>query len=353
MRRAYFGGIHGAANRAEGEHMMKLLTVVIPSYNSESFIEKNVATFLDERLYEKAEVLIINDGSTDKTAELAKRLEDGHRGYIRLIDKENGGHGSGINRGIREAAGKYFKVVDADDWVETEGLVRLAGELDGADADVVVNPYFTIDQATGRKRLVELRALRGIGPECPFDDVMRRNAFLSLPAVTYRTAVLRDNGITVTEKCFYEDWQYGLYPAPYLRTARILEHPVYCYLVGQQSQSVSNESVLKNKDMYFKVLEDMISYYKANRQKCTPLADCYMKNSICTFARSMYNIFLRNYKSEAAMETMLEMDRGLKGVSQTFYDLVGRQNRYIKCLRAGNKAVFSCMGRLMGMYKKL
>lgn len=332
---------------------MKLLTIVVPSFNSELFMRKNIETFLDERLYEKAEILIINDGSTDKTEDFARMLEDEHHGYIRLINKKNGGHGSVINRGIKEAEGKYFKVVDADDWVETENLVRLIDDLERTDADVVINPYFTIDQKTGNKRRVELKTLRGIDSERSFDIIMQRNIFLSISIVTYRTAILRDHGISVTEKCFYEDWQYGLYPVPYLNTVRILPYPVYCYLIGQQAQSISNENVLKNRSMHFHVLKDMISYFEANRNRYTLLVDTYMKNSICTFARSLYNIFLRNYKSEAAFELMLELDCDFMRLSQTFYDLVGRQNRYIKCLRKGNKTVFSCMGRLMSIYKKL
>ena len=109
---------------------MKLLTIIIPSYNTMSFMDKNISTFLDERLFEKTEILIINDGSEDETATLARKYEKKYKGYIRLIDKENGGHGSTINIGIKEAKGKFFKVVDADDWVNTENLVKLIFDLE-------------------------------------------------------------------------------------------------------------------------------------------------------------------------------------------------------------------------------
>ena len=91
---------------------MKVLTVIIPSYNTESFIKKNMTTFIDERIFKKVEILLINDGSKDNTAELAEKYEKDFPGFVRFINKENGGHGSVINRGIQEAQGKYIKVID-------------------------------------------------------------------------------------------------------------------------------------------------------------------------------------------------------------------------------------------------
>ena len=183
---------------------MKLLTITIPSYNTEQFIEKNMKYFLDERLYKKVEILLINDGSTDKTAEKAARYEKKYKNYIRVINKENGGHGSVINRGIREAEGKYFKVIDADDWVSTDNLVKLVSVLEKLNADVVVNPYIKVDQQTGKELLISSGIVSEIGKEVPFEKLLKDKVKLALHSVTYKTELLREHEIQLTEKCFYE-----------------------------------------------------------------------------------------------------------------------------------------------------
>ena len=332
---------------------MKILTIVIPSYNTESFIDKNMRTFLDERLYEKVEILIVNDGSKDKTVELAKKYEDQYSGYIRLINKENGGHGSVINRGIKEAQGKYFKVIDADDWVNTENLVRLVLDLEKTDADVVINPYMIIDQQTQKETICDYKEIQALPPESSFDLLVKKNIRLGLHPVTYKTDILRENHIEVTEKCFYEDWQYDLYPVPYLKTVTIFDYPVYWYLIGQKTQSVDAANALKNIEMSYKVFSDMVDFYEKHKSEYNENIDIYMRKSIGVFLRSIYNIYLRNYRSENVFETMKEMDEKIKSVSQFFYDYVGENNSYIRYIRRGSQRTFVVIGMIMRVYKSI
>lgn len=332
---------------------MKILTIVIPSYNTESFIGKNMNTFLDDRLYEKVEVLIINDGSKDRTAELAKKYEDRYSGYIRLIDKENGGHGSVINRGIKEAQGKYFKVVDADDWVNTENLVRLVSDLEKTNADVVINPHMTINQQTQKEAICDYKEIQSLPPESSFDLLVKKNIHLALHSVTYKTNILRENHIEVTEKCFYEDWQYDLYPVPYLKTVTVLDYPVYWYLIGQKTQSVDAANALKNVEMSYKVFCDMVVFYEKHKTEYGKDLDSYMCQSIGVFLRSIYNIYLRNYRSENIFEIMKVMDGKIKSVSQYFYDYVGKNNTYIRYMRQGGRKTFALTGMMMRVYKSI
>ncbi len=111
--------------------MKKILTVVIPAYNIEKYIENCLDSFVIPEVLEDLEVLIVNDGSKDRSADLAAAYEKRYPNSFRVINKENGGHGSTINRGLLEASGKYFKVVDGDDWVEREAFLRLMDCLKG------------------------------------------------------------------------------------------------------------------------------------------------------------------------------------------------------------------------------
>lgn len=330
---------------------MKLLTIVIPSYNTESFIDKNMKTFLDERLYDKVDLLIIDDGSKDRTKELAGNYAELYRDYVRVISKENGGHGSVINLGIREAKGKYFKIVDADDWINTDNLVRLVIELETSDADVIINPFMIIDQQTQKEQLYSYKEVESLPPESSFDFFLQKSIYLKLHSITYKTSILRKNHIAVTEKCFYEDWQYDLYPVPYIKTVTVLDYPIYWYLLGQKTQSVEAKNAMKNVEMAYTVFCDMAAYYESNKQLYSPLVEKYMENSIGTFLRSIYNIYLRNYKEKDSFALMKIMDSKIRLSSQQFYDFVGNKNPYIKCLRKGSKGAFVLMGFLLSVYK--
>lgn len=332
---------------------MKILTIVIPSYNTESFIDKNMKTFLDDRLYEKVEILIVNDGSKDRTAEIAKNYENQYSGYIRLIDKINGGHGSVINRGIKEAQGRYFKVIDADDWVNTENLVRLVSDLEKTSADVVINPHITIDQQTQKEEFCGYKEIQSLLPESSFDLLVKKNIRLCLHSVTYKTSVLRENHIEVTEKCFYEDWQYDLYPVPYLETVTVLAYPVYWYLIGQKTQSVDAVNALRNVEMSLKVFGDMVDFYEKHKSEYNENLDTYMRKSIGAFLRSIYNIYLRNCREKNVYDIFKSMDQKIKIKSLDFYNYVGASNFYINLMRRSGKITFSLLGVMMSMYKSV
>ena len=127
----------------------KLLTIVVPSYNASKYLDFNLQSFLRPSVPEKLEVIVVDDGSTDETARIADVYHEKYSDTIKVVHKENGGHGSGINAGLRAATGKYFKVVDADDWVDHEALERLLdyiASFDVADADS------DIDTDTARAR---------------------------------------------------------------------------------------------------------------------------------------------------------------------------------------------------------
>ncbi|MCL2190063.1 MAG: glycosyltransferase family 2 protein, partial [Defluviitaleaceae bacterium] len=95
---------------------LMIITFIVPAYNSEGTLEKCLHSLLDKQSQSKIEILIVNDGSTDSTAEIAQVFVNKHPN-CRLINKENGGHGSVINVASKLASGKYIKVIDSDDWV--------------------------------------------------------------------------------------------------------------------------------------------------------------------------------------------------------------------------------------------
>ena len=131
--------------------MDKIISFIIPSYNVEQYLEKCLSSFLNPQAIEQMEVIIVDDGSKDRTARIAEDYVKQYPELFRLISKENGGHGSAINAGTAAAVGRYLKVIDADDWVVTENLKELVDKLAVCTADVVLNPYHQVDMKTGEK----------------------------------------------------------------------------------------------------------------------------------------------------------------------------------------------------------
>ena len=120
---------------------MKVLTLVIPVYNTEKYVKRCLDSILIEDVLEDIEVITVNDGSKDGSVEILRRYEKMYPNSVVVIDKENGGHGSTVNAGLEKATGKYFRVIDSDDWVNSHDFVTFVNKLKNEDADLVVTNY--------------------------------------------------------------------------------------------------------------------------------------------------------------------------------------------------------------------
>ncbi|EOS69041.1 hypothetical protein C818_02918 [Lachnospiraceae bacterium MD308] len=123
----------------------KILTIAISEYNVEKYLDNILSTILDEQILDKIEILLVNDESKDKTKSIGQQYEKRYPDSIYLINKENGGHGSALNKGIELATGKYFKVVDGDEWVDTKEFIKFVKTLENVESDVVATPYVRVN----------------------------------------------------------------------------------------------------------------------------------------------------------------------------------------------------------------
>ena len=123
---------------------MKYISFAIPCYNSESYMEKAICSILAGG--EDVEIIIVDDGSKDGTLEIAKKYEKEYPAIVKAVTKENGGHGDAVNCGLQAATGKYFKVVDSDDWVNKDALLKILETIKkfvdaGTEVDMVIANY--------------------------------------------------------------------------------------------------------------------------------------------------------------------------------------------------------------------
>ena len=157
------------------------------------FWQKCLESFAYRDLEEELEVLVINDGSGDAINAIAMEYVTKYPKIFHLIDKKNGGHGSTVNRGIKEANGRFFKTVDGDDLVAKEGLYHLIDLLKRTDADVVVSDYETFDDRTGQtlERIVMSPKECISGNSYVWSDVCQKQYFV-MHSITYRTSLLKE-----------------------------------------------------------------------------------------------------------------------------------------------------------------
>lgn len=247
--------------------MKKLITFAIAAYNSEKFLDKCLTAFLCKERQEEIEVLIVNDGSKDETENIGKKYEMQYPDIFRVISKENGGHGSTINTAAAQATGKYFKVIDADDWVETENLTAYLDALDKTEADVVLTHYKTIDISDGK--IVNWKMfLEDYTKEYSLADVKAdwksMDRCLTFHGIAYRTDFYRECGTQLAEKVFYEDHQFATIPCCFAKTIKPVDLCLYVYRIGDVNQSVSDKNQYLRRSHTQTVIREMGSFYKNN-----------------------------------------------------------------------------------------
>lgn len=245
--------------------MNKILSFIIPSYNASQFLDKCIPSFVNEEVFEELDVIIVNDGSKDNTQEVAQKYCDMYPGSVRLINQENKGHGGALNTGCAAAVGKYLKVIDADDWVETQNLPEFVKLLRECDSDVVLTHHYTINISNGEVKKWKSYP-KEFGKAYTFDEIMadwkRFDRSLTFHGITYNTKFYHKNAIQLSEHVFYEDHEFATIPCCYARTIIPFDMFIYNYRIGDVQQSVSDENQLKRISHTEAVLKRFIKEYK-------------------------------------------------------------------------------------------
>lgn len=247
----------------------KILTITVPTYNIENYIGKCIESFkaVNSDYYSDFEVLIINDGSTDNSVQVVENLMEDSNLDLRIITKENGGHGSTINRGIKEASGKYFKVIDGDDWINVPEFESLLDKLKEIDTDLVISDYteqHVYNNSTVLKEfssyLTPNQETRGIPTK-----------WTPMHALVYKTSILKDNAITISENTFYVDQEYTMLPLQFVENYIYYKLDIYQYFLGRADQSMNIAVMKKRADHHERVTKRILDLYKEIHVKNTEL----------------------------------------------------------------------------------
>ncbi|MGN0298248.1 MAG: glycosyltransferase family 2 protein [Lachnospiraceae bacterium] len=230
---------------------MKLLSIAIPSYNSEAYMENCVNSLLPGG--DEVEILIVNDGSKDRTGEIADRLEAEHPGIVRAIHQVNGGHGEAVNAGLRNATGLYFKVVDSDDWVNLESYKKILDLLrkvvnENLELDMLISNFVYEKEGAKKKKVMRYAKELPVETFFTWDDIKDFNIgkYILMHSVIYRTEMLKECKMELPKHTFYVDNIYVYYPLPYVKKIYYIDTNFYRYYIGREDQSV-NEKVMTSR----------------------------------------------------------------------------------------------------------
>ncbi len=228
---------------------MKLLTVTVPCYNSQDYMEKCIESILPGG--DRVEIIIIDDGSKDNTGAIADAYAGKYPDIVKVVHQENGGHGEGINQGLRHAAGKYFKTVDSDDALSAD-FVRFLDELERVDSeggvDLFLTNYYYVHADGKGDRSINFSNALPAGRVFTWAETrpFLVDQILMIHTVCFRTDLLRKTGLVLPKKTFYEDNLMVYGNLRYVEKMYYMNTDLYLYTIGREGQSVQ-EDVMKRR----------------------------------------------------------------------------------------------------------
>lgn len=295
----------------QAEDNTKILTIIVAAYNVEAYLDKCIRTLLNVKNRNLLEILIINDGSKDATLQIARNYERDFKQVVRVINKQNAGHGSVINCGIINATGKYLQIVDGDDWVDSANLEQFIDRLVSEDADLVINPAsYDYTDNPAITNIVSYGNLKE-GVLYKFDDLTYQNYGLQgfnprLPTSTYKVDCLRKGDFKLSENCRYVDMEFNTFAISGITTAVYYDLNMYRYLIGREGQSVSIESWKRFWPNHLHVVKRLMNYIGEVQASISPQRCKYLQEHLIFPMMSTQVYIFDQLRLRKEMDSFLE-----------------------------------------------
>lgn len=291
----------------------KLITFLIPCYNSQDYLHKCVDSLLQAANYASIEIIIVNDGSTDKTGEIAEEYSTRFPEMIKVIHQANSGHGEGINQGIHHASGSYFKVVDSDDWLDSTALKKIIKRLQNLEqhggVDVIFSNY-VYEQANGKSPVI-----------MRYRNVMKPNHLLTwndlhscillqyfmMHACIFNMDRVRESNVKLPKNLFYEDNIFTYCVLGVCRKLYYMDVNLYHYLIGREDQSVNEKIMVKRAHHQCRVAISVFKMYNLPEiKKKNPglYRYLYHENEYMLAEAAIFMRLRRTDKSEAVIKKL-------------------------------------------------
>ena len=291
--------------------MQKLLTVAIPSYNSQDYVSRAIESLLPGK--EQVEIIIVDDGSTDDTSKIAEEYIEKYPDSVRLIKKENGGHGDAVMAGLSAATGLYFRVLDSDDWLDKDSLIKYLAVLEEMRdpekaADLVITNYVYEKVNEGKSHPIHYRKTLPTGRLFGWDEVGKwaTGSYILMHSATYRTELARNCGMKLPKHTFYVDHLFVCYPMMKVEKMYYLDVNLYRYFIGREDQSVNEKVMLSRMDQQLRVNRLMLELDTDNIKDKAQREYLYYYTEIVTLATVSFLLRLGTKEDEQVMQSFLD-----------------------------------------------
>ena len=304
--------------------MGKVLSVIVPLYNMEKYLHRCLDSLIleDKDKFYSLEVLVINDGSKDASSLMAHEYQDRYPFVYRVIDKENGNYGSCINRGLKEASGKYVKVLDADDWFDKKELSSFICFLNKSNSDLVISDYCCVNSEGGI--LGDYTFPLPIGSEFGLNTLNDGTIkWLWHQGVTYKLDVFSELGYHQTEGISYTDDEWIYKPIINIRSISYYPHILYWYLRGREGQTFDPKVLYRSYKNRVVVALELIDFYGKHKETCSHSVNRYMTLKLYDRLLPIYNHYLFVVDEFDGYESLRDIDEKLKVNAKSVYDMLG------------------------------
>ncbi len=303
---------------------MKKISFVVPCFNSESYMERCINSLLVGN--EEVEIIIVNDGSTDKTGKIADWYAKKYPTIVKAIHKENGGHGSGVNVGLKNANGTYFKVVDSDDWLDKESLLLLLEKIkkieeEQIEIDLFVCNYIYDHLYEKKQRVMSYKNIFPIGKVCTWNDIHRfkSSQYLIMHSLIYKTSILKKCKLKLPEHTFYVDNIVAYEPLSLVKSICYLDLDLYHYFIGREDQSVNEAVMIKRVDQQIKITKIIASSLNLDEiKKMYPKLYTYLLRML-SMMMTISSIYLLMKKDKESLEKRKELWEYVKKIDLQLY----------------------------------
>ena len=299
--------------------MRKILTISIAAYNVEKYIHETLFPFTQMKHKDEIEVLIIDDGSSDKTAELGEQYVHQYPSTFKVIKKQNGGWGSTVNVGIEQATGKYFRILDGDDYFNSQHMDEYIEWLDKNNADLVITPFVKFDNKTGAIFEENYFEFKSSIRTQNYSNIA--NSYdLTMASCAIRTQLLKQSKVKITEKCFYTDNEYMFLVGSLIKTYSYFNKAIYYYRYGTEGQSINISSRIKHYQDHEKVVLKILDLYLNYSGEL--IIKQSLRRKLIEVIVSQYVIYWSLPCSKENKKKIIEFDQYIKNMDAELYKMI-------------------------------
>ena len=339
---------------------MKYITFTIPSYNSQDYMRHVIDNLV--AVGDDIEVIIVNDGSKDDTGKIADEYEKKYPTIVKAIQKENGGHGSGVMAGLRNASGLFYKVVDSDDWVETQDVITMVDLIkkhlaEGTDIDLYITNYVYEHASDNSQYSMNYRKYLPIDTVFTWNDIKRiglETVFL-MHSLMYKTEKLRESGMNLPNHTFYVDDIYAYVPLPFMKNLYYHDLDFYHYFIGRADQSINYGTMCKRYEQQVRVFKIMFESNSLEKLKTFPkhLYQYMWQFLMIIGAVTFMTIVGTKEDKEIRKKFFKDFQKELKGIDKKLFNkLRYRTPLIIAFLIPGYNLKSFFSRKIYGMYQK-